>query len=277
MILGLHKRDVQLASTRSAKIDLESENNLVRHLQALKPDIVIHTAGLTSVERCEAEPDLAYQVNVTLTSNVARACSHLGIKLVHISTDHLFSGLDALVDEAHPIAPVNIYGKTKAEAESRVLDNNPSALIVRTNFYGWGTSYRRSLSDTVIDALRTKKMLTLFKDVSYSPILIETLAETTHALLDLEASGIFNVVGNERLSKYDFGHKLAKQFGLDPRGIVVGRFAEQVMLVRRPLDMSLSNQKACAVLGRRIGSLSDQLEQLRRQELDGQAKETEAL
>lgn len=275
--LGLHTRDVQLSSTKSTRIDLESESNLIRQLQTLKTEIVIHTAGLTSVERCEADPKLAYRVNVTLASNIARACHQLQIPFVHISTDHLFSGMDLLVDETYPVAPVNTYGKTKAEAESQVLNYYPMALILRTNFYGWGTRYRHSFSDTIINSMRTKKTLTLFNDVAYSPILAETLAQTAHDLLDRQASGIFNVVGDDRLTKYEFGQQLAKYFQLNADSLEVSRFADETKLVRRPLDMSLSNRKVCELLGRRIGSIGDQLEQLRLQEINGQAREIQSI
>ena len=275
--LGLHKRDVSLAGVQTGQIDLESVDQLVSALKAVQPQMIIHTAGFTSVEGCEAKPDLAQHINVELAVNVARACSKLGLQLVHISTDHLFSGESSFVDETHPVEPRNVYGRTKAEAEFRVLEVHPQALVIRTNFYGWGPSYRRSFSDVVIEALRSGKELPLFKDVFYTPILIETATQAVHDLINLKASGLFHVVGDERISKYEFGLKIAEEFSLDPSLINPGFLTDQVSLVQRPRDMSLSNKKTCNLLGRKLGGGNEHMARLHQQEQNGLAQEIQKL
>jgi len=275
--LGLHKRQVVVSAAKTQPIDLESVDSLVRSIEKTAAQVVIHTAGLTSVDRCESEPELAQHVNVTLATNVAKACAIAGRGLVHISTDHLFSGQAPLVDENQQPAPINVYGQTKAEAENRVLDTNPQSLVIRTNFYGWGTSYRQSFSDIVINALRAGSDLTLFQDVFYSPILVETLAQAVHELIDLKATGIFNVVGDFRISKYHFGFKLSEEFGLEFGHVRSGLFSDQKSLVHRPCDMSLSNQKVCNLLGRRLGGTKEHLTRLHQQENNGFAQKMKTL
>jgi dTDP-4-dehydrorhamnose reductase len=273
VVLGLHDRSVALSGVGAQKIDLESVDALARSIEANKFDLVIHTAGFTSIEECEARPDRAQHANVELARNVATACIQTGVTMVHISTDHLFSGNERQVGEGHPIAPQNVYGRTKAEAEQQVLATNPNALVVRTNFYGWGTRYRRSFSDTILGALRTGTEIRLFSDVFYSPILIEVLVRAVLDLVRLRACGIFHVAGDERLSKYEFGIRTAKAFELDPGLIRPGLIATQESLVRRPFDMSLSNEKVCKLLGRTLGGVDEQVARLRRQEEDGLARE----
>lgn len=275
--LGLHDREISLAGIETRQIGLESVDQLVRLFETRQPKTVVHAAGLTNVERCEARPDLARHINVELAANVAKACARLGLSLVHISTDHLFSGEASFVDETHPPQPKNVYGRTKAEAESRVLEAHPMAMVIRTNFYGWGTSYRHSFSDVVIEALRANKQLTLFQDVSYTPILVETAAQAVHDLIDLKSCGIFHVVGDERVSKYEFGLKLAQEFKLDVSLIKPGYITDQVSLVRRPHDMSLSNQKTCKLLGRKLGGVGEHIARLRQQEQNGLARELQKL
>ncbi len=275
--LGLHQRNAFLARTQTRKLDLESVGHLIHAFEALQPQLVIHTAGLTSVEKCEAEPGLAHHVNVDLASNVAEACAKLGLPLVHISTDHLFSGKTSLVAETYPVAPINVYGQTKAEAESRVLDAHPLALVIRTNFYGWGTRYRQSFSDLIIEALRAGKELTLFEDVFYTPILTEPVALAVHDLIDHKASGIFNVVGDDRISKYEFGLKLAHEFKFDAKLIRPSCIKDKLSLVQRPHDMSLSNQKTCKLLGRKLGGVGEHIARLHQQELSGHAQEIRQL
>lgn len=275
--LSLHEREIALAGIQTARIDLESVDQLVRVFEIVQPQIVIHTAGLTSVEECEVKPNLAQHINVELAVNVAKACSKFGLQLIHISTDHLFSGEAPFVDETHPVEPQNIYGRTKAEAELRVLEAHAQALVIRTNFYGWGLNYRRSFSDVIIEGLRSGRELTLFNDVFYTPILIEKVIQATHDLIDLNTSGIIHVVGDERISKYEFGVKLAQEFNLDTRLIKPGHLTDQVSLVQRPHDMSLSNQKTCKLLGRKLGGVGEHIARLHQQEKNGLAQELQKL
>ena len=275
--LGLHMRKVSLPGVETRRFSLDSVDAILGTLEAIQPHLVIHTAGLTNVEECEANPGLAHHVNVDLAANVAQVCARLRLPLVHISTDHLFSGESPLVDETHLVAPQNAYARTKAEAELRVLEFCPPTLVVRTSFYGWGPSYRRSFSDVIIAGLRQGNTLTLFQDVFYTPILIEALVHAVHDLVSRNASGIFHVVGDERISKYEFGLKVAKLFQLDFSLIKQGFLTDQVSLVQRPHDMSLSNQKTCNLLGRKLGGVDEQLQRLWQQEKLGLAREVQNL
>jgi dTDP-4-dehydrorhamnose reductase len=275
--LGLHDRKINLKHTRSILLDLNSKEALTQALEALQPQLVIHAAGLTSIEQCEANPILAKYINVDLTKNLALVCAKLNICMVYISTDHLFSGSESLMHEDCLLSPLNVYAKTKAEAETCVLDSDAKALIIRTNFYGWGTSYRESFSDMVINHLRAGKKISLFKDIFYTPMLVETLVYTVHELAHKKAKGIFNVVGDDRISKYNFGLRLAQEFNLDNGLIDEGKIIDKPSLVNRPHDMSLSNQKVSNFLDRKMGGLDEQILKLKAQEVNGLAKELQAL
>jgi dTDP-4-dehydrorhamnose reductase len=277
VVLGQHAREVRLAGVESRRVGLDSADAVAAALEDIQPQAVVHTAGLTSVEKCEEGNVLAQHVNSELAENVAVACARIAIPLVHISTDHLFSGKQASVDEMRPVEPINAYARTKADAEIRVLQANSMALVIRTNFFGWGPGYRQSFSDAIIKSLRVGKRLTLFRDVHYTPIIAAELARTCHELLDRQESGIFHVVGDERLSKYDFGLAIARVFDLDSSLISPGLLVEQASFVKRPLDMSLSNAKIRKLLGRPLGGVSQQLALLREQESAGVVKELEKL
>lgn len=277
VVLGLHHRTISLPGAETHRVDLDSVDDIVRALDATEPRLVVHTAALTSVEQCEREPDLARHVNVDLAMNVALACAKARVRLVHISTDHLFAGGPALFDESDHVIPVNVYARTKADAENLVLDANPSALVVRTNFYGWGPGYRGSFSDTIIGSLRAGETVTLFADVHYTPIVEEALTHAVHDLVDRGAAGIFHVTGDDRVSKHEFGLKVAAEFGLDAGLIREGTLAGQQNLMRRPGEMSLSNRKASTLLGRKLGGVDTHLAALHEQERRGRARELHAL
>ena len=273
VLLCIHERKVCLENVESVVCDLGSVKNLVSLFKEFRPNCVIHAAGYTNIDSCEENPELAEYVNVTLASNVAKACVEQELPMVHISTDHLFSGKDSLLTESAAVSPVNVYGRTKANAEEAVLSVNAKALVIRTNFFGWGTSYRRSFSDFIIQNLRNNKSIQLFNDVFYSPIAIERLVAVTHDLIDLQANGIFHVVSDERLSKYCFGEKIASLFKINSKLIQLGSLEARKNLVKRPFDMSLSNKKVCELLGGNLGSVDMNIEKLLKQEQTGIATE----
>ena len=273
VILGTHRHKVNLEGARSVALDLESPDRFIQQLQELEPKFVIHTAGMTSVERCEQYPLEAEHANADLARNVAIATHALGIKLVHVSTDHLFSGDRSWASEECEPQPLNVYARTKLHAEKWVQEINSQALIVRTNFFGWGHAYRQSFSDWIIHSLRSGQKIIMFDDVFFSPILADALALVTHEIAAKETSGVLNIVGDERFSKYDFAIRVAERFGLSKALIVRGRMDGSKPLVHRPHDMSLDNTKASRLLGRRLGRVDEFLEELYEQEQQGRAAE----
>jgi len=265
--LAQHLRRVRLRGTRTVPLDLTSVETLPAQMEQYRPDAVIHTAGMSVVDQCEREPEKAREVNAVLARNVAGAAATLGVRLIHISTDHLFGGTRSLYKEDDTPEPLNAYAQTKLLAEQWVTEAHPEALIVRTNFFGWGHRFRQSFSDWIIYSLRRGEALTLFDDVFITPTLADNLALATHRLMGRDASGIFNVVGDERVSRYEFARRLAKVFALPEALIRRGRISQSNLTARRPSDMSLDNAKARAVLGGSLGILDEYLDGLLRQQL----------
>ena len=197
---------------------------------------------------------------------IANACKLMNIKFVHISTDHLFDGKNSFYHEDNPKSPLNIYGKTKDNAEEKILLENPQALIVRTNFFGWGTSYRHSFSDWIIKSLRESSAIKLFSDVYFTPIHIEELVKIIHILIDKNKQGIFNVVSKERISKFEFGIKIANIFKY-PLSLISPISVEDISLMaQRPKDMSLSTKKILDEINYQIKGIENQLLDLKNEE-----------
>ena len=262
VVLALHTRQVDVSFARTVQLDLFHNDAIQRVLDDIAPRMVVHAAGLTNVEACEADPDLARRANVEAPGHVAAACARHDAKLVTISTDHLFSGAGAFVSEQTAPAPLNVYARTKADGEKAALDNNPQAIVARTNFVCWGPRYRPSFSDTIIAKLQKGEPVFLFEDVFFNPILASELAHATHALASQSASGIFHLSGDERLSKLEFGLRVASHFHLDSSLIRASRLADRTDLTRRPSEMSLSNRKAAEILDRPLGGIEDTLREL---------------
>ena len=273
IVLGIHHHLVSLKDVSTCYLNLDCSDELKKKVLQISPDLIVHAAGLTNVDECEINPGLAYQGNVEIAKNVARVASKLNITLIHISTDHLFSGGDSFYEEVAEAKPLNEYAKTKYLAEKAVQELCSGALILRTNFYGWGSSFKQSFSDWIISQLRAKKQINVFSDVYYTPILISNLVKITHQLLDRSASGIYNVIGSERLSKYDFAVSLAQVFNLPQDLLIPSSITEARHLVKRPKDMSLSNLKLKNELSCDIPDTISSLKELLSQERNGISNE----
>ena len=167
--------------------------------------------------------------------------------------------------ESDIASPINIYGATKVKAEGEVSKQDKRSLIIRTNFYGWGTTYRQSFSDFILKSLKNKREIKLFDDVYYTPILVHSLSVIIHDLINIDASGIFNIVGDDKISKFKFGQKLAREFNLDLGLIQASKLMSDSSLVQRPNNMALSNCKVKKILGKRVISIDNDIKILYQQ------------
>jgi dTDP-4-dehydrorhamnose reductase len=273
VVLGTHRHGVGLKGASSYQLNLDDQRELERQLAVISPDLLVHTAGLTNVDECEADPVLAREANATLARNVAEVAARRSIRLIHISTDHLFAGDRSCHREEDVVHPLNEYARSKLLAEAWVLQACPQALVLRTNFFGWGHARRQSFSDWIIYNLRSGKRLSLFDDVYFTPILADYLARSAHELSERGATGVFHLAGDERISKYEFGLRLAGHFELPAELIQRTTVKNAELRARRPRDMSLDNSKACETLERSKTCLDEYLRGLRAQEIAGRRVE----
>lgn len=268
--LGLHSRVISLDGVKTCKLNLENEEELELLLKRIKPDILVNTAGMTNVEECELNPNEAFKINSMVPGRLAKMSKNLDIYFIHISTDHLFDGTKSFQSEEDTISPLNVYGKSKAKGEQEVLENNNNALIVRTNFFGWGTFYRKSFSDYIIENLKSGKDIDLFDDVNYTPILASTVASFIKILIQKQQFGIYTIVSSEKITKYDFGKLIANKFGFNKSLINKSSIKSKLNLIQRPLDMSLSNLKFKNLIKLEIPTITTQIEELYNQQFEAE-------
>lgn len=239
-VIGIYNTTIpDLSNVNLIKLDLADAKNLESIIQKHQPQFIIHTAGYTSVDDCEMNPEFAHLQNVICTKNICRASAGLDVKLLLISTDHLFKGSESYYSEDSKVEPLNIYAQTKFLAEVESLKFN-NTIIVRTNFYGGHTNKKLSFSSWIYNELKLGKKINMFDDVFFTPISICTLAENIESILKSNLVGIYNIVGNERLSKYDFAVKLAKVFNIPLELISKSSLQNTSLKAKRPKDMSLS-------------------------------------
>ena len=260
-----NRRKINLPSIDIVRMDLSSCTDIEAGLKSFMPDIVINAAGMTNVDNCDENPSEANFINGVLAGNLAKVSHELGIKFVHISTDHLFDGTKSFICENAAPDPVNAYGFSKALGEEMVEKNNPNSLIVRCNFFGWGPSYKSSFSDFIVHNLSKNKCIKLADDIYYTPASTMSLINSIHKLIDMDAGGIFNTIGSQRISKYEFGLEMANIFSLPAELIERVQWESLDAKAKRPMDMSLSDRKIRDFIGQDLGTVRQNIIHLKTQ------------
>jgi dTDP-4-dehydrorhamnose reductase len=192
--------------------DLDGPASIERFLEAIGPDVVVNCAAVANVDACERDRDLAHRVNDELVGWLADACRRLGSRLVHVSTDAVFGGRAGPYDEDSAVCPLNEYGRSKVGGEERATA--AGALVLRTNLVGWSAVGDRSLLEFFVDRLRRLERTPAFDDVRFRPVTPAQFFEVLVELLEREVSGIVHLTGAELISKFDFAHMVAREFGL---------------------------------------------------------------
>jgi len=221
-----------------------------------QPDWVIHCAAMANVDACEADPEQARKVNSELPARLAAYVARGGARLVHISTDAVFDGQRGGYSEEDAPNPLGVYARTKLEGERGVAEANPQAIIARANLFGWSLSGRRSLGEFFFYNLSAGKRVKGFTDVFFCPILANDIAPILLRMLEKRLNGLYHVVSRECVSKYEFGVRLARRFGLDEGLITPASVAEAGLKAARSPNLTLRTDKLAAALGKPSPDLS---------------------
>ncbi len=226
------------------KEDVDAGRALIRKT---KPVAVVDTAGLHNVDKCEADRELAWNVNAGATGSLAHTANDVGARYLFISTDFVFDGAKGGYREDDLARPVNRYGETKLAGERATLAANPDNLLVRPSLvYGWNDT-RMNFATRMLTSLRDGTAVNVVTDHIGSPTWADSLAEAIIKLLGAAQGGIYHLAGPDALSRYDFSIRLATAFGLSTALIKPVRSTDEPMKAPRPPNSSLTNTR-----GRRI-------------------------
>jgi dTDP-4-dehydrorhamnose reductase len=190
-----------------------------RELSRTRAEVVFNCAAYNAVDRAEQDPMSAAAVNGEGAANVARAAREVGAKLVHFSTNYVFDGTSSdPYSEADEARPVNVYGTTKREGELKVLDELPTALVIRSSgLFGHGGSAMKggSFPDRLLAQARAGRTLSVVSDQRLNPTYTGHLAEASIAALAAGLSGILHLVAAGCCSYHEFAVELVRLAGLD--------------------------------------------------------------
>jgi dTDP-4-dehydrorhamnose reductase len=229
-----------------------------------QPQVVLHAASMTEVDRCEQNPNEAFASNVIATANVARAAQENRAQLIYVSTDYVFDGGSGPYGEEDVPHPQGVYALTKQMGEQAVRVLSTSWAIARTAVvYGWPAAGRANFGSWLVTSLKDRRPVPLFVDQRVSPTLASSAARMLAELAERKLTGIWNICGAEVVDRLTFGKTLSTVFGFDPALCVPSKLAEAKLASPRPIHSGLRPDKARDQLQEKPLSLRDALAQFR--------------
>jgi dTDP-4-dehydrorhamnose reductase len=207
--LDLAYAKAEIIGAGSDVLDITNITAVRQYIRQLKPDVVINCAAYTNVDACETNIDLAFKVNAIGPRNLAMASEEVGAKLIHVSTDYVFSGVGTVPYREYDLAnPQSVYGATKNAGDEFVKQFSSKYFIVRTAWvYG---CYGNNFVKTIIKAAKEKGHLDVVNDQRGNPTNAEDLAYHLLKLALTDEYGIYHCTGTGECSWYDFACKIVE-------------------------------------------------------------------
>ncbi|GLY96151.1 sugar nucleotide-binding protein [Actinoplanes sp. NBRC 103695] len=227
-----------VGTSRSLGLDIRSRAAVGAFLAEARPEAVIHTAS--------ARTDWA------VMADGAAHVAAFHARLVHVSSDAIFSGRASEYDESEMPDPVYTYGAAKAAGETAVRALNPGAAVVRTSLILGGDGTHETL---VHDLIAGRADGALFTDMIRKPVHVDDLADALLELAGSDYAGILNVAGPDPINRYDLGVRVAHRDGLDASALKAASIAD--LGLRLPTDVRLNVTKARTVLRTRLRGVNE--------------------
>lgn len=241
-----------------ATVELTRREEVSRALLAHHPEVVLNTAAMTEVDRCEREPELAYASNVVAPAELALASRAVDAHLVHVSTDYVFDGDRGPYTEEDIPHPRGVYAVTKHMGEQAVRVLAGSWAIARTAVvYGFPPSARPNFGSWLVEALSRGQEVPLFEDQQVSPSLASNVVAMLAELAEARLTGIWNVCGAEVVDRVTFGRAVCERFGFSESLIKPTRLSSLRLASQRPLRSGLTTTKVRASLKTQPLSMRD--------------------
>ena len=197
----------------SREVDIRNPQRVRDIVHPQRPDWIVLAAAYTDVDACESNQDQAFAVNRDGAVNVAHAAKDIGARLLFLSSDYVFDGRKTSPYETtDPRNPQSVYGRSKAEAELRLLDVMPNCCIVRTSWlFGIGG---KCFPDTILKLAAGRPALDVVNDQRGSPTYASDLAKTIIQLCRANASGIVHATNTGDCTWFEFAREIVTASGL---------------------------------------------------------------
>jgi dTDP-4-dehydrorhamnose reductase len=193
--------------------DIRDANRVQQVVQKTRPEWIVLTAAYTDVDGCEGNPELAFAVNRDGAVNVATAAKEVGARLVFLSSDYVFDGKKTTPYETGDARnPQSVYGRTKAEAEIKLLELMPDCCIARTSWlFGTGG---KCFPDTILKLADSRPAIDVVNDQRGCPTYAPDLARVIIQLCRKNANGIVHATNAGDCTWFEFAEEIVRGAGL---------------------------------------------------------------
>jgi dTDP-4-dehydrorhamnose reductase len=227
------------------QLDLTDHSAVSSAFHRFHPDLIIHCAALSRTKDCERDPETAKRINVDATRMLSQLARD--IKFIFLSSGEVFDGSAGWYDETAEPDPINVYGRTKLEAE-RAVQRNPSHTVVRIVLTaGRSDGGDRSFVEEMSRVAKSGKDVTLYADEFRCPLPAGAIARALWELAIQDKPGLYHLGGRERLSRWEIGELLLPWYP-ELQGRLVRGASRNHTGAPRPLDLSLTCDKIQRVL-----------------------------
>jgi dTDP-4-dehydrorhamnose reductase len=225
------------------EMDIAEASSVDRMLDALHPWAIVNTAGYVRVDEAETEVDRCMRENASGPEVLARACAARGTRLVTFSSDLVFDGAkgEAYVEWDH-VAPLNVYGRSKADAERRVLAADPTALIVRTSAF-FGPWDAHNFVYAALRALAAGEPFTAASDSVVSPTYVPDLVNAALDLLLDQECGLWHLANQGAMTWSDLAKHAAELADVPTATLLSRPTAELSLPAPRPKASALRSER----------------------------------
>jgi dTDP-4-dehydrorhamnose reductase len=227
-----------------SELDIADADSVSVALERYDPWAIVNAAGYVRVDDAEIDVDRCIRENVIGPAKLALACAKRNIPLVTFSSDLVFDGskMEPYV-ESDAVAPLNIYGKSKAEAEARVLELLPEALVIRTSAF-FGPWDKHNFFNSVLMDLSRSRTFWAAEDVTVSPTYIPDLVDTTLDLLIDGERGVWHLANAGAMTWAEIAQRVAESAGYHREAIAVCSNAALELAAARPPYSALTSERA---------------------------------
>ena len=230
------------------KLNLLNLEDVSKIFKKIQPDVVIHSAALTDVEKCEVEPKLANSINVKSTEIITKEVENFDSYLMYISTDYVFDGKKGSYKETDLTNPLNQYGKTKLSGEKIIEQKSSKWSVIRTSTPFSPYSFKKTFPVWIFENLKNNNKINILEDQFTSPTYVPNLSKMILEIIERKLEGFFHVSGSTQISRFEFAKIIATKLNLDLSLLNPVKITTMPWKATRPIDSSLDISKINRIL-----------------------------
>ena len=237
-------KEHEVVAPSKKELDIISWDVVIDGLQKIAPDVILNCAGFTDVDACETENFKVRKINVEGPRNLAQGSARFNCRVIHISSDYVFSGQKGIPQpyfEDDPVDPISAYGRSKVESEVAIRENAPDYIIIRSSWL-YGIRGPNFINSLLKNALKKKtKSLKVVEEQIGSPTWTYRLALQIKELLNTDVKGTFHATSEGYCNRFEYAQRILSKLKINS-AVEPCSIADYPQPAKRPVNCILENR-----------------------------------